>query len=313
MIGLKSGRLTVVICLCVPRLSSDSLQASSWIKTCPDDMTPSGQMDHSASMDEMNSSSSAAQIKTDVFTPETSFDPAGGSEGIAGDGRLLAQCSDTDDSGDCWGESTGHWTPEDKEEVEGQSSSPSPKQRASGDVSHQPPPVFSCKVCGESFQKLSYLFTHSSAHLKDCSLCGKHLEPAETLKLHLKVHREASFRCSECGQSFTLRGNLRTHMRIHSGERPYTCTVCDKSFGRRATLVRHVRSHTGEKPFGCTYCGRRFVEKGNLTVHLRTHTGERPYWCSNCDRRFSQLASFYKHPCQRRSLPKDIMQSKPPS
>lgn len=293
-----------MICLCVSCLSLDS-QQTFILKTCPDDVTPSTQLDHSASMDQMNTSSSAAHIKTEIFSPESHFGTA--------DGRLPAQSSETDDSGDCWGESTGHWTPEDTEEVEGQSSSPSLKQKAPGDVSRQPPPVFSCKVCGESFQKLSYLFTHSSAHLKDCSLCGKHLEPAETLKLHLKVHREASFRCSECGQSFTLRGNLRTHMRIHSGERPYSCTVCDKSFGRRATLVRHVRSHTGEKPFSCTYCGRRFVEKGNLTVHLRTHTGERPYWCSNCDRRFSQLASFYKHPCQRRGVPKDMTQSKPPS
>uniref|UniRef100_A0A3B5B8X9 C2H2-type domain-containing protein n=1 Tax=Stegastes partitus TaxID=144197 RepID=A0A3B5B8X9_9TELE len=138
---------------------------------------------------------------------------------------------------------------------------------------------------------MSYLLNHSAAHLRDCGVCGKHLERAESLKLHLKVHRESSFRCSVCGQSFTLRGNLRTHMRIHSGERPYACTVCGKSFGRRATLVRHVRSHTGEKPFTCTYCGHGFVEKGNLTVHLRTHTGERPYWCSVCDRRFSQLTS----------------------
>lgn len=215
----------------------------------------------------------------------------------------MAEDSETDDSGDCWREAAALWTPEETEE--GQSSSQSLKAMTSADLPHQPPPpppAFNCKVCGESFQRLSYLFTHAAAHLKDCSLCGKHLELTETLRGHLRGHRETSFSCSVCGQSFTLRGNLRTHMRIHSGERPYSCTVCGKSFGRRATLVRHVRSHTGEKPFSCAHCGRSFVEKGNLTVHLRTHTGERPYWCSHCDRRFSQLASFYKHPCQRRGL-----------
>ncbi|XP_031697634.1 zinc finger protein 324B-like [Anarrhichthys ocellatus] len=276
--------------------TADRLRTSSWIK--PDDRILSVQLDQT------NMGASPAQIKTEVGSeecavsePNGDFDPAGGSE-AASNGRLLAESSETEDSGDYWRETAGLWKPEEMEE-EGQSSSQS---RTDLSQDHQPPPMFSCKVCGESFQRINFLLKHASAHLRDCSLCGKRLEQTENLKLHLRVHKESSFRCSVCGQSFTLRGNLRTHMRIHSGERPYGCTVCGKSFGRRATLVRHVRSHTGEKPFTCVYCGRGFVEKGNLTVHLRTHTGERPYWCSNCDRHFSQLSCFHKHPCQRRGL-----------
>ncbi|XP_044028060.1 zinc finger protein 691-like [Siniperca chuatsi] len=297
--------------------TADPLQAFSWIKKCPDDHILSVHLDQTDRMDETDAGSSAAQIKTEVggedcavSEPNGDFDPASGSEG-AGDGRLLAECSETEDSGDYWRDAAGLWKPEGTEEAEGQSSSLSSKVKSSADlspepeVSHQPPPVFSCKVCGESFQRISYLLTHASAHLRDCGLCGKHLEHTENLKLHLRVHRETSFRCSVCGQSFTLRGNLRTHMRIHSGERPYGCTVCGKSFGRRATLVRHVRSHTGEAAHLRATARRASVEKGNLTVHLRTHTGERPYWCSICDRRFSQLSCFYKHPCQRRGLTTD--------
>uniref|UniRef100_A0A3P8WVP1 C2H2-type domain-containing protein n=1 Tax=Cynoglossus semilaevis TaxID=244447 RepID=A0A3P8WVP1_CYNSE len=108
---------------------------------------------------------------------------------------------------------------------------------------------------------------------------------------------ETPFGCGVCGQRFTLRGNLTSHLRIHSGERPHACSVCGKSFGRRATLLRHMRSHTGEKPFTCTFCGRGFVEKGNLTVHMRTHTGERPFSCHSCGRRFSQQSCFQRHPC----------------
>ncbi|XP_054620104.1 zinc finger protein 771-like [Dunckerocampus dactyliophorus] len=148
----------------------------------------------------------------------------------------------------------------------------------------QAPPLFCCKVCGESFQRRSHLIDHAAAHLSGC----------------LRVQGDMVDRCGVCGQRFTQRGNLRTHMRIHTGERPHTCSVCGKAFGRRATLARHVRSHTGEKPFSCSYCGRAFVEKGNLKVHLRTHTGERPYWCSACDRRFSQLSCYNKHPCRKR-------------
>ncbi len=285
---------------------SDPVQVSSWIKKCPDEQILNTQLDHTDSTVETHPVASAALIKTEVGDQDCGaeeskddFSAAGGSEG-ARDGRLLAECSETEDSGDCWREAAGLWIPEETEEAEGQSSSPSMKVLNSTDRCQQPPPVLSCKVCGELFQRTSHLLAHAPAHLRDCGLCGKHLEQSESLKLHLRVHREASLCCGVCGQSFTLRGNLRMHMMIHSGERPYGCTVCGKSFGRRATLVRHVRSHTGEKPFTCTYCGRGFVEKGNLTVHLRTHTGEKPYWCSICDRRFSQLSCFYKHPCQRR-------------
>ena len=265
-------------------------------------------------MDETDVGASAALIKTEAGReergasgPYVRIDVAGSVE-AASDNRLLARGSDVEDSGDYWREAAGLLKPEETGGTGGQSPSPGTEVRLSTDLSranklsHPPPPVFGCRVCGESFQRRSHLLTHSLEHLKECGVCGKHLERTENLKLHLRVHREMLFRCSVCGQSFTLRGNLRTHMRIHSGERPYGCAVCGKNFGRRATLVRHVRSHTGEKPFACTYCGRSFVEKGNLTVHLRTHTGERPYWCSICDRRFSQLSCFYKHPCQRRGL-----------
>ncbi|XP_034534518.1 zinc finger and SCAN domain-containing protein 2-like [Notolabrus celidotus] len=290
---------------------ADPPPVSSWIKRCPDEPILTDSVDET--------DASAAQVKTEdggedcgSLEPNGDFDPAGGSEG-ASESRLFADCSDTEDSGDYWRESAGFWRPEDekKEASEGQSSSQGVRMTSSSDfslepeASRQPAPVFGCKVCGESYQRISHLLTHASAHLRDCGLCGKHLEETENLKDHLRGHRETSFCCRVCGQSFTLRGNLRIHMMIHSGERPYACTVCGKSFGRRATLVRHVRSHTGEKPFICTYCGHGFVEKGNLTVHLRTHTGERPYWCSNCDRRFSQLSSFNKHPCHRRGLTSD--------
>ncbi|XP_074543766.1 uncharacterized protein LOC141803552 isoform X2 [Halichoeres trimaculatus] len=294
--------------------AQDPLPVSSWIKHCPDEQMVSVQLEP---VDETDTSASAAQIKTEAGAedcgssePNGVFAPAGGSEGVS-EGRLLVDCSETDDSGDYWRDSAGLWKPEEEKVTEGQRSCQNSGMMSSSDLclepeaSCQPVPISTCKVCGESYQRTSHLITHATAHLRDCGLCGKHLEETENLKHHLKVHRESTFRCRVCGQSFTLRGNLRIHMMIHSGERPYACTFCGKSFGRRATLVRHVRSHTGEKPFICTYCGHSFVEKGNLTVHLRTHTGEKPYWCSNCDRRFSQLSSFQKHPCQRRGLTSD--------
>lgn len=38
-------------------------------------------------------------------------------------------------------------------------------------------------------------------------------------------------------------------MQVHSGERPYKCVYCSKAFTASSILRTHIRQHSGEKPF----------------------------------------------------------------
>lgn len=79
------------------------------------------------------------------------------------------------------------------------------------------------------------------------------------------------------------------------------CRFCSKVFSSPANLESHLRTHTGERPYGCTICGKKFSQFWNLKIHKNIHTGERPYQCLLCAERFSDPSNLKKH--QKRHHP----------
>uniref|UniRef100_A0A7M5TXW5 PR domain zinc finger protein 12 n=2 Tax=Clytia hemisphaerica TaxID=252671 RepID=A0A7M5TXW5_9CNID len=81
------------------------------------------------------------------------------------------------------------------------------------------------------------------------------------------------------------------------------CTICRRGFNSRSNLRSHMRIHTLEKPFHCKYCKKAFSQSSTLRNHVRLHTGERPYSCSVCKMAYSQLAGLRAHQKSARHRP----------
>uniref|UniRef100_A0A669B5B4 C2H2-type domain-containing protein n=1 Tax=Oreochromis niloticus TaxID=8128 RepID=A0A669B5B4_ORENI len=155
-------------------------------------------------------------------------------------------------------------------------------------------------ICGDSFHSQGFLRKHAQMHCRESeSMCGS--------------HRETGGTCGICGKTFQ---NMETHMRSHTGLKPYRCLVCGKHFPRPGALRRHNKIHSGERPHVCNHCGKTFIESSALKTHRKSHSlegqdGESPVHsqtktsdtenarmlprCKVCGESFQSKVSLRKH------------------
>ena len=123
-----------------------------------------------------------------------------------------------------------------------------------------------------------------------CDFCDRAFSKSANLKTHMRVHTGIKpFKCLEegCGYASADTGSLIKHMRTHTGIKPFRCTEdgCGFASATSSGFAVHTRRHNGIKPYKCTEAGCGFAssQSTQLVTHMRVHTGERPFKCAECD------------------------------
>ena len=165
-------------------------------------------------------------------------------------------------------------------------------------------PQYLCEICGATFKWRRSLIPHLWEHREEVSIhqcphCSMSFPYPCRLKRHLIAnHPELEggpIRCVTCGVEVKSFSTLKSHMRIHTGYKPFKCKLCPKAYKWNTGLAYHERVHTGERPFSCQLCGKAFTNKSDLTRHQTVHTGEKPHVCQKCGKGFTQSHTLKSH------------------
>nr|XP_009501612.1 PREDICTED: zinc finger protein 91-like [Phalacrocorax carbo] len=175
---------------------------------------------------------------------------------------------------------------------------------------------YSCSVCQKKFRTSSHLKRHRVTHFNmehlKCRNCDYSTNKWLSLKQHLASHScgeslstgclyeqkqlpVKTYTCEECGYCTAHNGNLKLHLRIHTGEKPFKCSQCALAFRTSSHLKRHLLTHLKLR---CRRCKFSTVDKLAFQKHVKTHA--KKYKCGTCNVMLPTKKLLEKHKRQHK-------------
>ncbi|XP_077300957.1 uncharacterized protein LOC143921501 [Arctopsyche grandis] len=143
--------------------------------------------------------------------------------------------------------------------------------------------------------------------------------------------KEKLYKCDMCGKTFARKNYLITHIRTHTGLKPYKCDSFRKVCVQREKISKlqlserviikpeevlledlvwenesdvntvpnvsntPINDQINKNLYKCDICLKTFARRGNLIRHINSHTGLKPFRCEICLKSFSQKSTLKSH------------------
>lgn len=136
--------------------------------------------------------------------------------------------------------------------------------------------IHKCNRCPVAFDLKSSLAKHMKTHIDEklhqCDRCYESFANSSNLRRHMSIHErilsKGPFHCARCKIDFIDENEKKTHEKTCT-DGLFSCTVCNKYSTRsKHNLKSHLKVHSSERPYRCDICMKDFKHKQSLKKHL---------------------------------------------